>query len=165
MEPGRDVAAVSGALARWTEEAFQGDTHWFGALWALVEGLTADQAAWRPAPDRHCVWEIVRHVTFWRRYALENVLGHSKPDIRSGSWRQLGEADDASWQADLERLRTVQEELVSWLRSQSAEALLAPNPRSEYGLFWYMLGLLNHDSYHVGQVAYVRALMDLPPID
>jgi hypothetical protein len=165
MEPERVATGVPIALAKWSEASFRGQTHWFGALWALVGELMAEQAAWRPEPERHSIWEIVRHVTFWRRYVLDDVLGRPKPDIRSGSWSPPDQTDEERWQADLEELRLVQEEFVTWLRSQPAESLLAPNTKSEYGLFWYALGLLNHDSYHAGQIAYLRALMGLPAVD
>ena len=35
---------------------------WQGTnLRGSIRGLTAQEAAWRPAPDRHNIWEIVVH--------------------------------------------------------------------------------------------------------
>lgn len=51
------------ALASTLDRFFRGRPIWHGALWPHVADLTLEQALWRPAPDRHCVWEIVRHTT------------------------------------------------------------------------------------------------------
>ena len=34
-----------------------------------------------------------------------------------------------------------------------------------HGRFLFLAGLLTHDSYHTGQIAYLRALQGLPPVD
>lgn len=72
-------------------------------------------------------------MTFWRRYVLNNLQGRPTPDIESGSWPRPAAIDAVTWRADLERLRDVQEELVTWLGAQTEEALRAPNRHSETG--------------------------------
>lgn len=53
---------VGQALADLLERSFREDNFWHGALWQHVTDLTVEQALWRPTPERHCVWEIVRRV-------------------------------------------------------------------------------------------------------
>jgi DinB superfamily len=43
---------------------------WQPSLAMAVRGLTAAQAAWRPGPNRHSIWQIVRHVTRWKQATL-----------------------------------------------------------------------------------------------
>jgi len=40
------------------EEGWQ----WQPSLSKALEGLTAAQAAWKPSPARHSIWQIVRHL-------------------------------------------------------------------------------------------------------
>jgi len=44
---------------------------WQPPLGKVVQGLNAQQAAWRPAPERHSIWQIVRHVTHWKKSVLQ----------------------------------------------------------------------------------------------
>ncbi len=48
---------------------------WQPSLAMAVQDLTAAQAAWRPGPTRHSVWQIVRHVRRWKRATLEAWQG------------------------------------------------------------------------------------------
>lgn len=153
------------ALAEAVERFFEGNNHWHGPLWKQVADLTAQQALWRPAPERHCIWEIVRHITFWRRYLLAMMAGAPTPDWRAHNWTLPERTDEAAWQEDLAELRRVQDELVAALRSRSASQLLAPDEQGRYARFVLETGIIGHDSYHTGQIAYIRALMGRAPVD
>jgi DinB superfamily len=48
------------------EYTFQREA-WQPSLAMAVQGLTAAQVSWKPGPDRHSIWQIVRHVTHWTR--------------------------------------------------------------------------------------------------
>ena len=55
------------------EEAFERKT-WHGPnLWQSLKGVTAKQAAWRPGPDRHNIWEEALHAAYWK-YAVRRRL-------------------------------------------------------------------------------------------
>ena len=51
------------------DEAFSKKT-WHGPnLRQAIKGVTAKQAAWRPAPRRHNIWEETLHAAYWK-YAV-----------------------------------------------------------------------------------------------
>jgi hypothetical protein len=56
------------------EHTFQREA-WQPALAMAVQGLTAAQASWKPGSDRHSIWQIVRHVTHWKRATFEAWQG------------------------------------------------------------------------------------------
>ena len=65
------------SLLTWWNEA------WDKGLWAAswkrsLEGLTGKQAAWRPSPDRHSIWQITEHMIFWREGQLRVARGGPK---------------------------------------------------------------------------------------
>ena len=50
---------------------------WHGTnLRGSIRGLTAAEAAWRPARDRHNVWEVVVHAAYWK-YAVTRRFSKS----------------------------------------------------------------------------------------
>jgi len=111
-----------------------------------------------------CIWEITRHITFWRYYFLERINDRPRPDIDPGSWSMPEMTDEAAWKADLERMRTVQARVIAWIKSKSGEALMAHPDHGDEDAFNGILGLFCHDAYHTGQIDYVRALMGLPSV-
>ena len=55
------------------EEAFERKT-WHGPnLWQALKGVSAKQAAWRPVPLRHNIWEETLHAAYWK-YAVRRRL-------------------------------------------------------------------------------------------
>ena len=64
------MAAHVKSLLALLDEAFDRRS-WHGTnLKGSIRGMTATQAAWRPRPGRHNVWEIVGHAAYWK-YAVE----------------------------------------------------------------------------------------------
>lgn len=153
--------SLSKALAETIRRSFEHGNRWHAPLLQLVQDLTLEQALWRPGPERKCVWEIVRHMVFWRRYLLARVQGLATPDWRTNNWTLPPELNERAWQADLEELRRVQEELVEWFEARRADDLLAVDEDGSYSQFLLEAGIIGHDSYHTGQIALLRALMGL----
>lgn len=59
---------------------------WHGpTLRGALRGLTARQAAWRPAPGRHNIWELVVHAAYWKYAVARRVRGE-----RRGSFPHQG---------------------------------------------------------------------------
>jgi hypothetical protein len=77
---------------------------WHGPnLRGSLRGVTAEEALWRPAPGRHCIWELAVHCAYWK-YAVRRKLTAVKRGAfpRKGSnWLPPGD----SWEADLRLLR------------------------------------------------------------
>lgn len=140
------------------DEAYTKKT-WHGPnLRQSLKGVTAKQAAWRPAPDRHNIWELTLHAAYWK-YAARRRLeaGQRGSFVLKGSnffaRPQSGKASEADWQADRAILENEHRALVQAankiLRSPSAKKHL----RSLYGVAF-------HDVYHAGQIRLLRRLMN-----
>jgi len=135
------------------------DGSWQDGLWAVpwskvLEGLTASQAAWKPHPARHSIWQIAHHLLFWRQVTLHFVRGEPEPDqseTERRSWEEPSQSDTEAWRENVHRFETSQREMV--------EALTA----ADRGLERFHYHLL-HDSYHIGQIMQLRAMQGLAPI-
>lgn len=138
------------------------------SLSLAVSGLTAAQAAWKPSADRHSIWQIVRHVIHWKEAQISALDG--KPldyDERNrADWQEVV-GDQRDWEADVERLATISEEIRARVRAMDEETLAQ-------GIRWYkqslrprpvairLLELATHDIYHTGQIQYLFALQEIP---
>lgn len=144
------------ALVLTLDRFFHGRPIWHGALWQHVADLTARQALWRPSPQRHCIWEIVRHIMFWRHWLVEHAAGRRVEDWKTHNWTLPESADAGAWQADLRRLRTGQRLLKGIFRA-GGSTLLVKDAKGKFSRFWWV-GVMAHDSYHTGQIALLRAM-------
>ncbi len=134
-----------------------------------IGGLTAQQAAWKPAPERHSIWQIVRHVNHWKRATLGAWDG-SRPlfSLVSSDTEYYLEAertdwpdvfgDDTAWRRDRDALHAVSHQVAARAAALDPDALLKPFPGEEMPAVLRLLRMATHDIYHAGQIRYLRAL-------
>ncbi len=150
------------------EYTFQREA-WQPSLAMAVQRLTAAQASWKPGPDRHSIWQIVRHLTRWKRATLEAWRG-AQPlfrgrevtarfkEIMRTDWQDAS-GNDADWQADVRALEEVSQAIQERAQALDLESLLQPFPGEEWGpAVLRVLRMATHDIYHAGQIQYLRAL-------
>jgi len=140
-------------LAKLWEEA------WSEGLWAAswakaVEGLSAEQAAWQPQPGRHCIWEIVKHILFWREFTLRRLAGEKpeQAEVDRRNWEGPGEVSEEAWAETRQRFAESHREI----------ARIIGGEETRLNRFLYHV---IHDNYHIGQIMYLRALLGFPPIE
>ena len=135
---------------------------WHGPnLRGSLRGIAPRQAAWRPAPGRHNIWELIVHAAYWKYAAWRRLTG-----ARRGSFPLAGsnwltrpqETTPRALRADLDLL----DEMHRTLRS--AAAALAPpdldRPSAQRGVTRRALltGVAAHDLYHAGQIQLLKRL-------
>ncbi len=145
----------------------QEDWQWQPALSEALEGLTAAQAAYKPAPERHSIWQIVRHLILWKRAVLQAWDGDPPDETQLGEadWSKVT-GDEAVWQRDVQALMSVSREFLDRVQSLDDAGL-------SRRVFWYrhpdavqplairLVRTVTHDIYHAGQIRYLRALQGI----
>jgi uncharacterized damage-inducible protein DinB len=140
-------------LAKWWDEARDAGA-WYAPWREALEGLTAEEAAWRPAVGRHSIWDIVNHMTHWRAYFVYRNTGGaplSEEEVARRNWQPPAEVSEAAWQAARARLAACHAQVRALLADAGRPAPPKPQLDLRYLLF--------HDSYHFGQIMYIRALL------
>lgn len=132
---------------------------WTGGLWAApwskaIDDLTPVQAAWSPSQGRHSIWQIVNHMIFWRDDALRALTNTRAKELERErrNFEAPAEISPKAWDAVKRRFAETQQ--------QVRDAIADPrNPleRLQYLTF--------HDSYHIGQIMYLRSMQGLKPIE
>jgi hypothetical protein len=137
------------------EEAFDRKT-WHGPnLWQSLEGVTAEQAAFRPAPKRHNIWEEALHAAYWKYAVRRRLVGG-----RRGSFTlqgsnffhrpEPGRSNEAAWKADKAILLS-EHSLAQAMKVRQAVTLKTRK------MLW---GVAFNDVYHAGQIRLLRRLME-----
>lgn len=140
------------------DEAFDRKA-WHGPnLWQALKGVTARQAAWRPAPGRHNIWEETLHAAYWKYMVRRRLEGlQSGRFVLKGSnffpRPKPGKVTEVAWLADKAILRNEHQQL----REAIAKSLRKfPSPKLAH-MLW---GVAFHDVYHAGQIRLLRRLME-----
>jgi len=142
------------------------DWQWQPSLKEALEGLTAAQAAWKPAPERHSIWQIVRHLILWKRGVLAAWDGNP-PDgeqLSAADWKQAA-GSEAEWERDRRTLLEISTQFLTRTQALDDAGLSKP-------VVWYKGGATQplvvrvvrtttHDVYHAGQIRYLRALQGI----
>jgi hypothetical protein len=143
------------------DEAFEKKA-WHGPnLRGTIRGLSAAEAAWRPGPGRHSVWELVVHAAYWK-YAVRRRLSGEKRGsfaLSGSNWFARPDAgDEAAWQKDVRLLVDEHKKLravIAGLRDRDLERA-APGHRTLVKTL--VRGIAAHDLYHAGQIQVVKRL-------
>ncbi|HYV40469.1 MAG TPA: DinB family protein [Thermoanaerobaculia bacterium] len=143
------------------DEAY-GNPAWHGpSLKAALRGLTARQAAWRPAPGRHNIRELAMHAAYWKwvvRRRLTGEKGGSFP-IKGNNWLELPASSEEAWHAEREILEKAHRRLRETVARFSAARLttVLAGTRRRTALR-EIAGIALHDVYHTGQIQLLKAL-------
>lgn len=146
------------------DEAFERRS-WHGTnLRGAIRGLTPAAAAWRPAPGRHNIWEIVVHAAYWKYVVWRRLTGAARGSfpLEGSNWllrpepsrRNLARAwsDDVKLLVDQHRrLRKA----VAGLRAANLHKRLGGSAGSPAFL---VQGISAHDLYHAGQIQLLKRL-------
>jgi len=149
-------------LADQLERGFQGGA-WHGpAVMEVLAGVRAGTAQWRPGPAAHSLAETVGHLAFWLEDARRQVIGDPRESPGSGAdWGPAELGSEADWQALCARLEEAHCGLRNAVLHLSEAQLDEAHSGSESTLRGMLLGVLQHNAYHAGQMALVRKLADL----
>ena len=143
-----------------------GGEPWHGpSLTNILEGVTAKQAAAKASPDAHSIWEILLHMTGWKREVARRAQGQTAAEPAGGDWPPVGEVSDARWHAARDDHFKAQRELVELVRGLS-EAQLDTKVKGDTAAYIgagvtvraNLYGILQHDVYHAGQIAILKKL-------
>lgn len=140
---------------------------WHGPSRAdVLADLTAAEAAWRPAPGAHTIWEIVLHMRSWTREVLRRAKGSVPAEPEDGDWPEMpSPATDVAWQETLASLEGAHAALAAHVGGMDDAARAArvkdrpwDPPGQAITQRAMIRSLAEHDVYHTGQVALMKRL-------
>ncbi len=139
------------------DEAYEKKT-WHGPnLKQSIKGVSAKQAAWRPGPGRHNIWEVMLHAAYWKYAVRRRIEGGKRGAfaLKGSNFfvrPEKGKLNKAAWNADKKLLerehRALRETIAKLLRTPRAAKFMKQ-----------LYGVAFHDIYHAGQIRLLRRLL------
>ncbi len=147
---------IDSCLLSLLDEAFDKKS-WHGPnLRNSLRGVSAQAAAWRPAPDLHNIWEFALHTAYWKYVVRRRITGEKRGSfvLQGGNFfPRPVEATEAAWKHDLEILVTMHQDL-----RYAVVHLEKTSPKIEH----LIRGAAAHDLHHAGQIRLLRRMMRRP---
>lgn len=145
-------------------EREHGGDPWHGnPLREILHGIDPGQAALRPLPKAHTIWETVLHIISWKNEVRRRVGGAPSGTPAEGDWPAPPLPTAEHWQETLDALEASHKALVAAVAGLTEAALFEPtsDPRERatgLGVSYYVLlhGIAQHDVYHAGQIALLK---------
>ena len=157
--PARQAAAnvESARLADQLERSLRGGA-WHGpALLQAIEGVDAAAATARPVPGAHSIAEILWHAAFWLDATRQRIAGPAAaPQAPESDWpRDQGDRDER-WRAARAWIEEAHRGLHATVLALPDERLDDPVVGSDPTVRGLLLGVLQHNAYHAGQLVLLR---------
>lgn len=154
-----EIARIADQLSR----AFDGDP-WYGSnTMDALGGLGPAQAAARPLPQAHTIWEIALHLTSWNREVLRRLRDGIAREPEDGDWPEPPEATEENWRWTVDRLEGSFRELLAAVGVFPAARLdetvgEARDRPLGAGVSFYVLmhGIVQHVVAHTAQISLLR---------
>jgi len=137
-------------------------TSWHGTnLRGSVRRVSLEQAAWRPGPKRHNIWETMVHAAYWKYAATRRFTGGARGSfpLKGSNWfKRPQETTEKAWKTDVALLDQMHREFREAVEKLSTRDLAVTPPGKKVNNFALISGIAAHDLYHAGQIQLLKKL-------
>ena len=157
--PGAEILILLDAIDR----AFNRRS-WHGTnLRGSLRSITAEEAAWRPSPGRHNIWELVVHAAYWKYVVHRRLAGKAVGSfvLKGSNWfsRPEGKPAEAAWKKDIRVLDDIHRSLRAAVSMVKPGELSYKPANSKVTNLMLIEGIAAHDLYHAGQIQLLKRLV------
>lgn len=146
--------------------AFDGEA-WHGpAVLALLDGVTAEQAAAHPIPGAHSIWELTLHIAAWEQACRRRLQGDPAQLSDEENFRPVNDTSEQAWENTKKYLIDTHRELLDAIAQLDEvrlnEPIIVSSEIPFSSVYVTLHGGVQHDLYHAGQIAILKkALVNL----
>lgn len=139
------------------ETVYNGEP-WYGkSLMAVINDADPKDVFKKLKSTGHSAYEITYHLYAWRDLLVKRLLGDTTSSIEVNSqndWApQPKEQTAAHWNELIKKLEQNQKELIDALPKWDNGSLDKDFAGTSYSLRTFLNGQIQHDIYHIGQIA------------
>jgi uncharacterized damage-inducible protein DinB len=135
---------------------------WFGrAVYEILQEVDASKAFVKPGPDAHSMVELLYHMITWAEFTLKRIEKDQSFDLEASEkldWRQI-DPQIHGWEEGLSQYIAIHQQILAHLKEKEDAFLNEKVDFRKYDYRFLLKGLVQHNIYHLGQIAYVKKLL------
>ena len=155
-KPGMNPRSEIERLIRNASDSFDGKP-WYGtSTQSILSMIPYEKVNTVPPGFKKSIAIILRHMLAWRLFTIAKLGGEADyriPEDSVQNWNYAGVENKKQWEQLLRDLQESQARLVSTLNGLSDTDLDTPVPGSTYNKDYLIRGIIQHDTFHLGQIA------------
>jgi uncharacterized damage-inducible protein DinB len=154
----KEIQYIIGSLQR----TLDGEP-WYGRPVAnMLQEIDPALAYEKAGPKAHTLADLLWHMNAWAEFTLKRLEGDKKTDdayMEQIDWRPI-DPKIHTWQEGLKQFKYLNEQIISVLKQKDDNLLKEMVDFREYNFRFLLNGYIQHNIYHIGQVAYLKKLLE-----
>ena len=135
---------------------------WFGrAVYEFLDEIDESKTSIKPNNTEHSLLELLWHMNTWAEFTLANLENRDAEELKTieeNDWRII-DPKKHSWKKGIIELRSIHKKITELLNEKDDSFLKNMVPNRQYNIRFMLNGLIQHNIYHAGQVAYLKKLL------
>jgi uncharacterized damage-inducible protein DinB len=142
-------------IVRLLEKTFDKQPWYGSSITEILSSIDSETAGTRHG-NTHTIIELILHMAAWRKFTSHRLLGNTEFEITD----EINFPSPTTWADAVNALHQSQEELVKAVKQFPIDRLneLVPTKSQRYTFYTLLHGIIQHDIYHLGQIALLKKL-------
>jgi uncharacterized damage-inducible protein DinB len=136
---------------------------WYGRpVLALLEEIDPAIVYKKPNANAHSLADLLYHIITWAEFTLRRLEKDQEKDdtyFDQIDWRPVDPAIH-TWKEGIDRFRQMNRQIIDILYLKDDSLLGEIVDFREYNFRFLLNGYIQHNIYHIGQVAYLKKLLE-----
>ena len=155
MEHNNEIKAVVERAKSQLAEFYNGDSWVTDNFSKKVLSIESGEALKKIQGHNHSVAQLVGHITAWRNFALQKLIGNNDYDVEDQSAVDWPEPND--WNVICGEFELCHQNLLTAIENFPVDRWNSSVPGRNYSFLYLITGIIQHDYYHYGQIGSVLA--------
>ncbi len=134
---------------------------WFGrAVYTILEEVDPKKTFQRPN-SQHSLADLLYHMITWADFTLKRIEKDTINDLAAAEkldWRKI-DPKEHSWKKGLAAFKAIHKKIIALLKKKEDAFLNEKVDYRNYDFRFLINGMIEHNIYHLGQIAYLQKLL------
>lgn len=149
------------AIIRRIENINNGEP-WFGrAVYIILEEVNSKKVYIKPNDTEHSLIELLYHMITWASFTLKRIEKDDKMDMsvfEKIDWRNINPKIH-TWKKGLTEFKAIHKKIIALLKKKDDAFLKEIVDYRKYNFRFLLNGMIEHNIYHLGQIAYLKKML------
>jgi uncharacterized damage-inducible protein DinB len=143
-------------------ENVNGGEPWFGrAVYTILEEVDPKKIYEKPKGSEHSLIELLYHMITWASFTLDRLEKNKISDLAAAEsldWRTI-DPKVHTWKKGVAEFKSIHKKIIALLKKKDDIFLKEIVDYRNYNYHFLVNGMIEHNIYHLGQVAYLKKLL------
>ena len=124
----------------------------------VLHGIDCKKAIENIFGKTNSIWQLVAHIIYWRTSVVNRLTGTNNPPPFL-DFLLPDDPNEENWRQTLHDFEAAYHLLRNAIHNFHEENLHKPSPKKEQTFYELIMGCLQHDAYHLGQMMLLKKVL------